>query len=378
MKDSTIKDRTMKDRTMKDPAPEYKLLPLGKHTLLLQGRQNLVLYVPDGEAAYLIDSGDSPDCGYAVHEILRKHGLQLRAIFNTHSHCDHMGGNAVLQELYGCACYASAAEKPFMEVPMLEPSFLYGGAPPRRELERFAGVNCLRVCRLPEEEIADSLSSVLAQNPGAELQGDLAFGLQENSGAKPGRHLGDAALPGRVLPPGLAAFRLPGHSPGQIGFLTKDKVCFLADAVIGADILDRMSLSYIFDYDTHLRTLRELASIDRTDVWYTFAHEAPCRDVRMPAARNRQAMEAVTALVLDICREGKNSEQIIGEVFRHYGISPGFRRYTALGSTLRAYLTGLCEAGHLRYRMESGCMLWDKVEKVEEAAEKVEKADLRT
>ena len=363
---------------MKDLKAEYELLRLGEHTLLLQGRQNLLLYVPDGQAAYLIDSGDSPACGYAVHELLRKEGLQLKAIFNTHSHCDHMGGNAVLQKLYGCECYATAEERPFMEIPMLEPSFLYGGRPPRRELERFEGVNCLKVCRMPEEEIQPSLQSVLAAEPASApaaghepepaaeaVSGDEPEPAAE-SGPAPGAEPEPAAESGpavhRVLPPGLTAFHLPGHSPGQIGFFTQDKVCFLADAVVDADMLDRLPLSYTFDYAVQHRTLRELEQLDRTDLWYAFAHAAPCRDVRILAARNRQAMEAVAALVLNICREGRNSEQILGEVFRHYGISPGFRRYTALGSTLRAYLTGLCEKGRLRYRMEDGCLLWEKAE----------------
>jgi glyoxylase-like metal-dependent hydrolase (beta-lactamase superfamily II) len=57
----------------------------------------------DGEQATLIDSGYVSHAGQTV-ELVRHalDGRQLKRLINTHSHSDHIGGNAALQEAFGC------------------------------------------------------------------------------------------------------------------------------------------------------------------------------------------------------------------------------------------------------------------------------------
>lgn len=57
----------------------------------------------DGEQATLIDSGYVSHAGQTV-ELVRHalDGRQLKRLINTHSHSDHIGGNAALQQAFGC------------------------------------------------------------------------------------------------------------------------------------------------------------------------------------------------------------------------------------------------------------------------------------
>ncbi|RIX48417.1 MAG: MBL fold metallo-hydrolase [Rhodocyclales bacterium GT-UBC] len=57
----------------------------------------------DGEQATLIDSGYVSHAGQTV-ELVRHalDGRQLKRLINTHSHSDHIGGNAALQVAFGC------------------------------------------------------------------------------------------------------------------------------------------------------------------------------------------------------------------------------------------------------------------------------------
>ena len=61
----------------------------------------------------------------------------MKAIFNTHSHADHIGGNRYLQFQTGCSLYASGIECAFTRELLLEPAFLYGGNPPRDLRHKF-------------------------------------------------------------------------------------------------------------------------------------------------------------------------------------------------------------------------------------------------
>ena len=57
----------------------------------------------DGDEAALIDSGYVSHAGQTV-ELVRHalDGRQLKRLINTHSHSDHIGGNAALKAAFGC------------------------------------------------------------------------------------------------------------------------------------------------------------------------------------------------------------------------------------------------------------------------------------
>lgn len=62
----------------------------------------------DGDSATLIDSGYVSHVGQTLHLVafMLRHGGQVRTLkrlINTHVHSDHMGGNAAIQQHFGCA-----------------------------------------------------------------------------------------------------------------------------------------------------------------------------------------------------------------------------------------------------------------------------------
>lgn len=71
---------------------------------VLPAYQDNYLYVLDnGQHAIAIDPGDAAP----VNEFLIQNGLNLKAIYNTHHHPDHIGGNSRLVAEYGCPVFAS-------------------------------------------------------------------------------------------------------------------------------------------------------------------------------------------------------------------------------------------------------------------------------
>ena len=68
----------------------------------------------------------------------------------------------------------------------------------------------------------------------------------------------------------LEILDLAGHSPGQIGVLTEDGVCFCGDAYVGETILQKYSMPYTADVSTALQTLQKLQQSDYK--YYVPAH----------------------------------------------------------------------------------------------------------
>ena len=79
------------------------------------------IYKASDNDVYLIDSGNDKDAGRKVRQILDMKGWKLKAILNTHSNADHIGGNQYLQKQTNCKIFANKIETAFTNYPLLEP-----------------------------------------------------------------------------------------------------------------------------------------------------------------------------------------------------------------------------------------------------------------
>ena len=120
----------------------YELMQLTPHTYYLQSPAKIGLVKLSGNEVCLIDSGNDKDAGRKVRQVLDANGWKLKAIFNTHSNADHIGGNKYLQAQTGCRIFAPGIECDFINHTLLEPSFLYGGYPCKDLRHKFLMSQC--------------------------------------------------------------------------------------------------------------------------------------------------------------------------------------------------------------------------------------------
>ena len=115
----------------------YELIQVSDTCFYVQSPAKIGIILTDTDRVCLIDSGNDKDAGKKVKRILDSNGWTLEAVYNTHSHADHIGGNQYLQKQTGCRVYAFGIERDFTEHPVLEPAFLYGGNPPGELRHKF-------------------------------------------------------------------------------------------------------------------------------------------------------------------------------------------------------------------------------------------------
>ena len=176
-------------------------------------------------------SGSDKDAGRKVRQILDANGWKLRAIYNTHSNADHIGGNKYLQGQTGCRIYAPGIECDFTNHPILEPAFLYGGYPCKDLRHKFL--------------------------------------LAQESKAEP--------LTGEVLPEGFELIPLPGHFFDMAGFRTPDDVVYLADCLSARETLDKYQIGFIYDVASYLETLEKVKTMKAK--LFIPSHAAPEEDI---------------------------------------------------------------------------------------------------
>ncbi len=292
----------------------YELEQVGTRTYYIDCPAKMGLYRFGDTDVCLIDSGNDKDAARKVLKILQAQGWHLRMILNTHSHADHIGGNLFLQQRTGCAIYAPAAEIAFVQTPLLEPSFLYGGYPSKALRNKF-------LC----------------------AQGAHALPLTPD-----------------VLPQGLSMQYLNGHSFAMVGIHTDDDVWFVADSVTSEAILAKYHVSFLYDVAAYFESLRALEELQGR--LFVPAHAQPTADMRPLIAANQKKAEEVLDLLLAICSAPTAPDDILAAVFAHYQLDMNPTQHALVGSTVRSMLSYLCDAGRVCATCSGNKLLWQTID----------------
>ena len=73
------------------------------NTYYLRCFSNIGIYDLGGGEVILIDTGDHKKSVTDLYNALEERNWRVKAIFNTHSHLDHIAGNRFFREKYGCS-----------------------------------------------------------------------------------------------------------------------------------------------------------------------------------------------------------------------------------------------------------------------------------
>ncbi len=290
----------------------YELEQVAENSFYIQSPAKIGLVKLSEKDVCLIDSGNDKDAGRKIRQILDANGWHLTAIYNTHANADHIGGNKYLQGQTGCKIYAPGIDCEFTRNPILEPSFLYGGFPPKDIKHKF----------------------LMAQESDAQYLTDSC------------------------LPHGFEIIPLPGHFFDMVGFRNSDDVVYLADCLSSKETLDKYQISFIYDVGAYITTLEMVKEFQAK--MFVPSHAEATTDISPLAQINIDKVYEIAEKIVTICAEPLCFEQILQNIFCAYDLTMTFEQYVLVGSTVRSYLSWLKENNRINAIFENNLLLWKK------------------
>ena len=288
----------------------FELVKITESSYYIQSPAKIGLVKLNDTDVCLIDSGNDKDAGRKVRQILDSEGWNLKAIYNTHSHADHIGGNQYLQKQTGCKVFANGMECDFINHPVLEPISLYAGFPPKELRHKF----------------------LMAQPSDAERLTD------------------------DVLPEGMSVIPLPGHSFDMVGFRTSDDIVFLADCIAGRRTLEKYGIPFIHDVGSYISTLEMVRDMKAS--LFVPAHADATEDISELAQFNIDMALDTADRIESICSSPSTFESILKGLFASYGLEMTLEQYVLVGSTVRSYISWMMGTGRLSVEISDGLPVW--------------------
>jgi glyoxylase-like metal-dependent hydrolase (beta-lactamase superfamily II) len=280
------------------------------------GASNVGLVTTDHGQALLIDTGVGTRSGRRLLRILQDQNLELVAIFNTHCHGDHVGGNAFLVEHTGARVYAPLHDAIAIEQPVWGTMCMFGGADPLAELEmpRFAAQPCKVDVRVGTGTVSVA---------GTQVQ---------------------------VVP-------LPGHTGSHTGYIIDD-VFFTGDILAGDQELAHAPITYAYSITMRLQSLEKLRRYSCAH--YVLGHGKPEQDIGSLIERNIDRVNDVLAFIKAFLEQGcADVDQIYAALCRHYGIKVHtLKQYFLIYPTLHSYISHLSRNGDITHTFEANRLLW--------------------
>ena len=270
-----------------------------------------------GGRVVMIDSGLAVPDREGILALLRKENLRVAAILTSHAHIDHTGNHHAIQQEHGAVVYMTPFNASVSETPMNLKSYLHGTSY-RGVIEYGASMLC-RTDRI-----------ILPKDTAVEVEGAR-----------------------------FQILRLPGHTPEHIGFVTPDRVAYVADTLMSDSVLDAVRIPYCMCCELDIQSKRKVQKMD----WarYIIPHNGVYDDVKQLAERNIQKLLDKIEMVYDAVDHYMSMEQIVAEVSAAMGVQGDtVYKINVSDRNIRIFVEHLLDTGRMVQRANESVKEYDR------------------
>lgn len=288
----------------------FELKKLINNTYYLECFSNIgVYYLGNGEVI-LIDAGDHKKSVSDLNKALEERNWKVKAVFNTHSHLDHVAGNRFFKETYGCKVYASEKEQFYGENTQIDIAEIFLGVP-----------------------IKINKTSML-NNPGTETE----------------------LLTEETLPEGFEIMCLPGHTFNMIGIKTPDDVWFIGDSILAKQTYESYKIPFFFDINKSIETCEMISEMEAA--YFVPSHDTPYKNnIKNLALYNADKLREIKEYILSVA-DGRTLEEIMQKTYEDLEIIYNLEKYARVIFTLRAVLQSLISDGRINAEIIGGKLIY--------------------
>lgn len=294
----------------------YELIKISEHDYYINMPVKVGVVKVFDDEVIIIDSGNDKDAGRKILKVLDENSWKLRAIFNTHSHADHIGGNKVIQDRTGCKIYGNGLEVDFINNPLLEPISLYAGVPHKELKHKFL---------MAKESIAENIK--------------------------------DSALPF-----GMEVINLKGHSVDMVGFKTEDGNIFLGDAIAPIETIEKYGIPFLWDPMEYVETLEKVKTLEGN--YYIPSHFAATGDINeiiKIADYNIETIKRVEDKILNFCETPIGFDELLSKLFKEFNMTISISQHALIGTTIRSFVSNLLDRGALQTVFSNNVLVYERV-----------------
>jgi glyoxylase-like metal-dependent hydrolase (beta-lactamase superfamily II) len=277
------------------------------------GSCNIGIFLLGGGSCVLIDAGGSPEEAEAILAVLSNKNLKAEALLVTHVHGDNAGGAAHLRKKADIKVYAPVGEKMFLENPRAAKHLAPANGGPVLDEVSFKGI------------------------PACLCAGVLKPGVDwvASNGKK------------------FQILDMSGHSPGQVGIVTPDHVCFCGDALSSIDDLKRYFVPLLSDLPKGKETLKFLGKSPYSVFVPT---HGPVYDFSISdeVALNLAQLALLERNVFLHLGQPLSVDDVVAFVMASFGLPETVSVMYRLNSVLPSYLSDLVKQRHIKSVLEGG------------------------
>ena len=296
------------------------LINIKGNTFYIKGGTNTGVYIYNDNTALIIDPGLSGLRPKRIMNILENDNINLKFIINTHEHNDHYGACNQFREFYKdvnilCSQYA----KIYIEHPSLFSKYIIGGKSNEFMDER------LRSKSLEQTYIDEVLNEGIVNLNNEDFE----------------------------------VIDFKGHTPGSIGILTKDKVLFVGDLLIGLNMLKKYDFLFLYDLKEYMNSLDKLRNIE-------FEYIVPSHSKELITKKESEKIikmhEAAVCKYVNQIKEELNTpmgiEKLLKNIILKNELKCNYKEYHFFKSSLVSVISYLASLQEVDYTLSQGELLY--------------------